>query len=218
MKNNIFLNISNSISWIKDLFRNNDFWYNQDFYTEKAVKEGNIKKFEQICNGRNPHTDFSYLSSYAILQDNLELFFKIEQKAIQARKNRASSRNFEKKYKTKHLKYLFYNEVIDAAITRDNIELVKYLIENKKIDKKEAFDGHSVLQMARYDAYKVLKYVLFELNIPLSDILMQKLEYDDNGNKHTKTLDLIEKRNMYFQLNSSLEKSNQINKNKSLKI
>jgi hypothetical protein len=218
MKNNNFLNISKSINWIKDLFRNQGYWSNQAYYTQKAVTEGNIQKFEQICNGRNPDIDFSNLITHAILKDNLELFFKIEKKAIEAKKTKISSRNFENRYKNKHLKYLFYNEVIGTAIIRDNIELIKYLIQNKKIDTKEAFDGYAVFQMSIFKSDKILKYVLFDLNIAISDILMQKLECDPKGNRHAKTLDLIEKRNIYFELNKDLKDNQQTKKTKQNKI
>jgi ankyrin repeat protein len=190
MKKNKFLKISESIKiyfyGIKNKFKD-DTQKGRDFYElSVCLQVGNIKKFDEFFLKRYNPISFISLIAPAIGNGKLETFLALEEKAIKTNKIEQ-----------------FYETALDLVTSLNNLDVLKYLINNKLIDK-EKIDYAYIINAYESDSKDVLNYLLYEFRVPTNNDLNISLKSNPIGKSYPEIIELIEKRDLMFQLKKDL--------------
>ena len=225
MKSKYFLNLSNSVEKIshriKNLFKN-DIQRNKDF-TELTIclHLGKLEKFEEFFYKRYDPRSFYLLAPAAVSSGKLEVFIKLEKKGIELNKIHKFNHKSLKTSLYDKIKMAidgdFYGEALYKTMSTNNKEVLEYLIDNKHISSLDITDLH-IFRASCSNSDKVLQYILYDLKYQISDSLMKKLKCDDEGITHTEIIELIEKRDLLFELDKDLNEKDVANKPKLNKI
>jgi hypothetical protein len=204
MKTNYFLNLSDSLKMhfygVKNTFKN-DTQKGRDFYElSVCLQIGKIEKFEEFFLERYNPFSFMSLIAPAIANGKIETFIKLEEKAIKLKKDKS-----------------FYENTLELVMNMNNLNVLKYLVDKNIIDKQQITYKH-IIEAHSTDSTDVLNYLLYDLKVPTNDDLINNLKLDPIGRTHIAIIDLIEKRDLLFQLDKDLTQTETGNKPKPNKL
>lgn len=208
MNNTYFLNLSSSIKifghLIKNIFKKNTERERGFYELSMCLQAGSLEKFEEFFNERYDSRTFLLLIPSAIGNGKLETFLKLEEKAIEF----------------KIINKSFYEIILNSVMSYDNKDVLKHLIINKNFNSFDITTEH-IMEASSRNSIRVLEYILYDLKYPINNNLMQHLHHcakETKNEKHTKTIELIEKRDLLFQLDKELNQTEAIKKPKTNKI
>lgn len=225
MKSKYFLDLANSVEKfsyrIKNLFKKDVDRARDFFELSTCLQIGNLDKFEEFFNKKYEPSSFTLLIPHAVSNGKLETFLKLEEKAIQRKRIHKHFRSLYPSSAGEKIKYAlngdFYGIAIKTTMTYNNKAVLKHLINNKIINIFEISHEH-ILEASSHNSIEVLQYIFYDLKYPTSHSLMHSLTFGEEGKKHTNTVELIEKRDLFFQLDTELNKEKAGTKPKPNKI
>jgi hypothetical protein len=145
-----------------------------------ALKEGDFDKFVKNFNPSNPFLSFKDYGCQLAINGNYDLFLKVEKVGIE----------------TDVIDQLFYRNLFDWSFSRDNIDIVKHLIDNGHF-KASDIDDNSFLTIVKQDAEKLLLYILYDLNYQPTRNIITWLTVED---PNPRIISMIEKRDLFMEL------------------
>jgi hypothetical protein len=185
MKNNIFLKISDFFKKFKIKDKPTDPNLND---LVNALKNYDPKKAHKAYDQyvMNAVLDHSVLR--AITQRDLNDFLSVVAKVPNDKKSR----------------FLFYKKSFDMAVSQDNEEVFKHILDNNHLTLNDVNQNTLLQTLSNKSAYKIASLVLYDLNFEVTEKMKKMLTCDSDGKKHTQMLALIEKRDLYFELGENL--------------
>jgi hypothetical protein len=108
----------------------------------------------------------------------------------------------------KKSRFLFYKKSFDMAVSQDNEEIFKHILDNNHLTLNDVNPNTLLHTLSNKNAYKIALLILYDLNFEVTEKMKKMLTCDNDGKQHTKMLALIEKRDLYFELGENLN-SNQ---------
>lgn len=208
MKTNYFLKLSDpfkSAFYLIRTFLKREAQQTRDFHELcMCLITGNLQKFDEFFNKKYDPMSFILLVSPAVANGKLDTFLKLEEKAIkfnkihkyyrEHKKSDLNSPNFKLRYITDGD---FYGTALTSTMSSDNKGVLEYLIRNKLINKNEISFEHFI-EASTNNSKEVLQYLLYDLKISVNRKLKEKLK------DHPEIINLIEKRDLLFQLGTDL--------------
>lgn len=172
-----FLYIANRL---KGYLRSDSYWAKESIPICYAVRDGDINKFNEIFNPANPYINFPNLASEVVFNGSCEVFLAVEKAGIE---NNLMEEDF-------------YKNVFHGSFHRDNVELIKHLIDTKKfsvLDINEGLFTSAVINGAN----KTLTYMLYDLNYQVNNDVVNRLKED-----YPSVVDIVQKRDLFISLNN----------------
>lgn len=171
------------IDGLKNKIKSSNDWATEANLSHDAVTKGDFDEFKKNLNPKNPLLNFGQYGVDVAINGSYELFLQVEKAGIES--NLITPK--------------FYENAFNWSFARDNLDIVKNLIDRKQFSPQDINDSlfKSVIQN---EADKIFTYMLYDLN------------YQVNNNLHTwlqqqpapEAISKIEKRNLFFELNEKV--------------
>jgi hypothetical protein len=190
-----FIKINDIFKSIKDSLKTDQDWINEELDANHFLREGDWNRFKNKFNSKNKYINFNSLACEVSVNGNLELFKKLEMLAKSENK----------------IDNLFYENTFNWSISRNNIDIIKYLFV-EKLHSTFSIDDFKIA--INNSATQVIDFALYDLNIQINENLNIWIESISNTNLKTKTHDnifeKIQKRDLFFNLTKNLISTNHV--------
>lgn len=183
---NIFSKISESF---KSLFKGKDKSADSDLDNMiHALKNDDPERAIKAYDQHVMNTALANSASRAISQGDLNDFLSVAAKVSNDKKSR----------------FLFYKRSFDVALSRDNEEIFKHILDNNHLTLNDINPDTLLHTLSEKNAYKIASIVLYDLNFQVTEKMKKILTCDNDGKNHTQMLALIEKRDLFLELGKNL--------------
>jgi predicted RNA-binding protein associated with RNAse of E/G family len=178
------------IHFFKNLFKIKDKSTRSDLGDMlHALQNNDADKANKAYDQYVINATLNYSAVKAISQGDLNYFLSLHEKVPNDKKSR----------------FLFYKKSFDIAVSQDNEEIFKHILDNNHLTLNDINPDTLLHTLSTKNAYEIASVVLYGLNFTVTEKMKKMLTCDSDGKTHTQMLALIEKRDLYLELGENLK-------------